>query len=157
MDTEIKWRAPEFRYYSKSSSWYYWIIFATLLFLGFAVWQRNFLFGFFMVVAGTLMLSWGGKKPREIDFSLGEKGLTIDAQKPYPYTELKSFAEIEAGPEESPYAEFRIYFKRQLRTGISILVPKERSAQVSEMLGGQLSKTEPELTILDALQRIIRF
>jgi len=157
METRIRWKAPEFRYYPKTASWYYWSIFITLLFLVFAVWQKNFLFGFFVVVAETLILSWGGKKPEELDFVLDEKGLTIGSQKSYSYTELQSFAETDMDPDGSPYVELVFNFKRRLRTTMLFLIPKEKYTEIKTALSEKLPKVEAELTILDALERIIRF
>lgn len=157
MNPEIKWTAPEFQYYPKTTTWYYWSIFITLLLLGFAVWQKNFLFGFFIVIAETLILSWGGKKPSNINFLLNEKGLTIDGQKSYSYSELKSFAKTEMDADGSQYIEVMLYFKKSLRTTALLLVPKEKYPEVSAALSKRIPKIEAELTILDALERIIRF
>ena len=157
METRKRWKAPEFRYYPKTSGWYYWSIFITLLFLVFAIWQKNFLFGFFIVVAETLILSWGSKKPADLDFALDEKGLTIGPEKSYSYTELKSFAETDMDPDDSPYVELMLYFNRHLRTTMLLLVPKEKYTEVKTALGEKLPKVEADLTLLDALERIIRF
>jgi len=105
METKIRWKAPEFRYYPKTAGWYYWSIFITLIFLAFTIWQKNFLFGFFIVVAETLIISWSSKKPALLDFALDEKGLTIGAQKSYSYTELKGFAKTDMDQDGSSYTE----------------------------------------------------
>ena len=77
----IEWKAPEFEYREKDVSWYWLSIIAAVVILGAAVWQKNFLFAVFVVIAEILMLVWAGRKPREITFSLNEKGLTMSGNK----------------------------------------------------------------------------
>lgn len=157
METEIIWKAPEFHYYPKTTAWYYWSIFITLLMIVFAVWQNNFLFGFFIVVAETLILSWGGKKPRDIDFILNEKGLTVGTEKAYSYTELKSFAETNMDIEDSPFVELMLYFQKRLRPTMLVLLPKEKSVAIQSALAKKIPKIEADPTFLDTLERIVRF
>ncbi|MDP3892652.1 hypothetical protein, partial [Nocardioides sp.] len=66
----IEWRAPEFYYREKGVSWYWLSIIAAIVILSVSVWQKNFLFAVFVVIAEILMLVWAGRKPREISFSL---------------------------------------------------------------------------------------
>lgn len=157
METDIKWKAPEYLFYPKTASWFYWSIFITLAILAFSIWQSNFLFGFFVVVAEMLILSWANRKPEIIDFALDQKGLTIRGVKPYPYTELKSFGLTELEPKESDFVEIILYFKRRLRTAMIILVPKEKSSEIQAALVKKIPKVDADLTIFDALERIIRF
>jgi hypothetical protein len=157
METKIRWKAPEFRYYPKTAGWYYWSIFITLIFLAFTIWQKNFLFGFFIVVAETLIISWSSKKPALLDFALDEKGLTIGAQKSYSYTELKGFAKTDMDQDGSSYTELILYFKPRIRNTLLILVPREKYEEIRAALEEKLPETEAELPLLDALGRIIRF
>jgi len=154
---EIKWSAPEFAYYPKGNSWYWWSIIITLLLLGFAIWQKNFLFAFFIVVAELLVLSWGSRKPALVDFKLDEKGLTIGGIKFYSYAELKSFGVSDMQPADEKLEEIVVYFKQRLRTGLNLLVPKDKETDVAAMLAKKIPKVEVELTILDAVERFLRF
>lgn len=154
---EIKWSAPEFDYYPKGNAWYWWSILITLLLLGFAVWQKNFLFAFFIVVAELLVLSWGSRKPAAVDFHLDEKGLTINGIKFYSYAELKEFGVSDMVPTDEKFEEIVVYFKRRLRTGLNFLVPKEKEAEIVSALSKKMPKVEVELTLLDAAERFLRF
>lgn len=153
----VKWSAPEFDYYPKSNSWYWWSIVITLLLLGFAVWQKNFLFAFFIVVAELLILSWGGRKPQPMEFKLDEKGLTIAGAKFYPYADLKNFGVSDLPPVDEKLLEIVIYLKRRLRPSLSILVPRDKSSEIEAALAKKMPKTEIETTLLDALEKFLRF
>lgn len=154
---EIKWKAPEFDYYPKSSAWYWWSMLITLAFLVFAIWQKNFLFGFFVVVAEILVLSWGGKKPALVDFSLGEKGLTIGGIKFYPYTELKNWSLPDFEPANPGFVEIILYFKRRLRTNLSIRAPKEQSQKIEEVLKSKAPKVDFNPSFLDIAEKLLKF
>ena len=50
---EIIWQAPEFRYRHKDESWYWLTIMATAVLFLISLWQKNFLFAIFAVIANT--------------------------------------------------------------------------------------------------------
>ncbi len=58
---EINWEAPEFEYREKDVSWYWISIIAAAAIIAFSVWQRNFLFGFFIVIAEMLVIDGAGE------------------------------------------------------------------------------------------------
>src|ERR1700739_3361867 len=89
---EITWQAREYDYPEKSVSWYWISIIISVLILGLAVWQKNFLFGFFIVVAEVLILSWANRTPPLIDFKLDEKGLLIGTEKQHAYSEFEAWS-----------------------------------------------------------------
>lgn len=60
---EIKWQAPEYEYREKTVSWYWISIVVAALVIAFSVWQKNFLFGFFIVIAEMLFIVWGNRTP----------------------------------------------------------------------------------------------
>lgn len=153
----VKWNAPEFDFYPKGNAWYWWSITITLLLLGFAIWQKNFLFAFFVVVAELLVLSWGSRKPMTMEFKLDEKGLTINGLKFYPYADLKSFGVSDMAPTDEKFEEIVIYLKRRMRTGLNILVPKDKEAEIVTAFSKKIAKVEAELSLLDALERFLRF
>ena len=74
---EIAWEAPEFEYRHKDISWYWISIIVAVVCIGFAAWQKNFLFGFFVLVAEILILAWANQQPAIFNFRLTEKGLFI--------------------------------------------------------------------------------
>ena len=65
---ETTWKAPEFQYRSKGVSWYWMSIIIAVAIIAFAIWEHNFLFGIFIVIAEILLITWGNEAPRTIDF-----------------------------------------------------------------------------------------
>ena len=74
---ETTWEAPEFEYREKEVSWYWISIIAAALIIAFSVWQKDFLFGFFIVIAEMLFIVWGNKAPRTLTFTLTDTELNI--------------------------------------------------------------------------------
>ncbi|MDO8601919.1 MAG: hypothetical protein Q7R62_02220, partial [bacterium] len=74
---EIKWTAPESHFFEKTSRWYIGSAILAGLLVIFALWQGNFLFVLFVVIAEVLALFWGGQAPRTISYQLTEAGFIV--------------------------------------------------------------------------------
>lgn len=164
---EITWQAPEFEYREKGVSWYWLSIIIAIIVLGIAVWQKNFLFGFFVVVAEMLILSWGNREPRMVEFRLSEKGLAISGG-PSPrrsdyghaggkFYALQDFESFGTEESESEWQNVHLQFKNRLRPRIKIAVPKKKYKEVEKMLGGRIQQSTHEPSLLDTLEKFLRF
>src|SRR5271154_1210216 len=89
---EIKWIAPEFEYHEKDISWYWMTIIIAAIIIAFSVWQRNFLFGLFIVIAEILVIAWGNKTPRPFSFKMNEDGFEIGAEKIHSWKEFENWS-----------------------------------------------------------------
>jgi hypothetical protein len=152
---EVKWTAPEFEFREKTVSWYWLTIIIAIVMLGVAVWQKNFLFGFFIVVAEILVLAWANRKPRNVEFILNERGLSVSGQKFHEYAELQNFSASTNPDEEWPSLSFQ--FKRNLKTNLKIKVPKGRAAEIQKILRTILPQVEYQKSLLDALEEFLGF
>jgi len=150
---EVKWDAPEFEYREKSVGWYWMSIIIAVLVLAVAMWQRNFLFGFFVVVAELLVLVWGSRAPRTLTFTVTEKGLTIDGRRFYPWNDIENFGVDEEA--ELPGIVLRSH--RRFLPMVRIHVPKDRLANVRENLRRGAAEVAYEATLTEALDRFFRF
>ena len=151
----IEWQAPEFHYSEKDVSWYWTSAIIAIILLSASVWQKNFLFAVFIVIAEILILVWAGQKPRTIEFKLDEKGLTIDGKKFYPYSSIGAFSIDEnAGGE---WRELAFRFGHGMRPLLKVFVPGKRSEEIEKALAGVIQKTDFEDSFLDILQRLIGF
>ncbi len=153
-NAEIRWRAPEFEHREKSVAWFWLSIIVAAIILGMAVWQKNFLFGFFIIVAEILFISWGNKEPRELDFVLTNAKLQI-ADAEYPFTGMENFS-LEDSPEKRWYNLF-FHFKNHLKPPIKIAVPKDKSTEIKKFLAPILKQIEHKPSMLDALEEFIGF
>jgi hypothetical protein len=91
MPRSINWKAAEFHYLEKDYLWYVGVVFVGLLLLAFAVWQKSYFFGIFVLIATTLVVEFGKRRPRVLEYDLGEKGISIDGTLYAHYEDLKSF------------------------------------------------------------------
>lgn len=152
---EIKWTAPEYEHRPKDVSWFWISIIIAVVLLAAAVWQKNFLFGFFIVVAEMLLLVWGNREPREVGFLLSEKGLTVDGKKFYAWGEIRDWSAEEPG--DSGWGDLLLNFNTRLKPDIRVLVPKSRFPEVKNALAEKAPETEREESVVDALQKFLGF
>ena len=88
--SEISWSASEYENSAKSSEWYWTLGILTVALAIAALLLKNMLFASFIVLAGFTAALYGAKTPKNIDLSVGAKGVRI-GNKIYPYENLKSF------------------------------------------------------------------
>jgi len=151
----IEWQAHEFNYREKSVSWYWLSIIAAIIILSVSVWQKNFLFAIFIVIAEILVLVWAQKKPRIVDFRIDEKGLTVDGKKFYPYSSIGAFGTKE--DIDKGWSEIAFRFSHGLRPLLKIRIPSERVAETERALTLIMEKTEFEESLLDIIEKLIGF
>jgi hypothetical protein len=151
---EIEWQAPEFEYREKDVSWYWITIIIASIIIAFAVWQKNFLFGFFIVVAEILVITWGNQKPRIYPFLLNETGITIGANKSHLYKEFETWS-VEDADEE--FVEMAFTFRGKFRPPLKILAPKDHIEEIRKNLKPLLKEVEHEPTLIDSIEKFLRF
>ena len=152
---DIVWQAPEFEYREKDVSWYWISVIVAVLLLSAAVWQKNFLFGFFIIVAEILVLVWGNQQPHDVEFRLDDKGLTIRNRKLYPYREIEAFAVNEAA--EGEWTDLVIRFRKRLRPHLKIPAPRQRLDEIEKALLTVATRMDFEESLIDTFERLIGF
>ncbi len=152
---ELRWQAPEYEFRPKGISWYWISIIVAVIVLGLAVWQKNFLFGFFVVIAEILILAWANREPPSVLFILNEKGLSVGSRKSYAYAEMESWSINDFGETEWPSLFFQ--FHKHLKPALKIKIPKNRVAEVKKTLKDLLPEVEHEHSMLDTLEEFIGF
>jgi hypothetical protein len=153
---EIQWSAPEYHHYRKDVGWYWLVLIITAVIAAFALWQKNFLFAVFIAIAAVLVLSWGRRAPKTIDFTLSEKGLDIGGRKFYRYETLLGFAIIPV-PDDPELNELALQTKGRLNTWLKIIIADQRSEEIKELLSKFLPELEYEESLADHIARILRF
>ena len=151
---EINWSAPEFEYREKDVAWYWISIIIASILIAFAAWERNFLFGMFIVIAEMLLVVWGNRSPRIIDFTLTEKGLLIGERKLHPINTFESFSADEL---DEAWHEIIFSFKAKLKTPIRIIVGEDKLEEIKKNLKPLVKEVDHEPSFLDSLEKIIRF
>lgn len=150
----IEWEAPEFEYHEKTVSWYWITIIIAACMIAFAVWERNILFGLFVVIAEILIISWGNREPEIISFLLTETELEIGALKMHSLKEFESWSADDIGGE---WTEFFFNFKTHVKLPLKVLVPDDRVEEIRRNLKTVLKEVEHQPSLIDAIEKLIRF
>jgi hypothetical protein len=153
---DIRWSAPEYHYYEKDGSWYWAVIIIAGVIIAFALWQENFLFAVFTLIAGMLVIAWGKREPRMIDFTLSETGLTIEGKKSFPFVNLSGFAII-PDPDHEEFEELILQTKGKLNSLVKIIIAKQRHDVIYASLKDVLPEIEYEASLADHIVRILKF
>lgn len=151
---KITWEAPEFEFYEKEISWYWLSIIIAALMIAFSIWERDFLFGFFVVVAEILLLVWGNRQPRIFTFILSETDFSIGNEKHYAIREFDAWS---VGPDIHGFTEVIWNFKSRVKLPLKTLVPSETVQDIREHVKTFLRETEYQLSFLDAIEKLLRF
>lgn len=153
---KIEWRAPEHEYYPKSLIWFWTTIIIAILFLILSIWQKNFLFSIFIIIAEILILIWGSYEPKIINFKITNDEILVGENNFYSFNTISSFS---SGPSIMPdLSEIKINFKNKLSFSISILVPVSILEEVKKIFYEKnIPEVEHEEHFIDYIQKILRF
>lgn len=150
----MEWVAPEFEFHEKGVSWYWISIILAAFMIAFAVWQKDFLFGFFVVVAEMLVIVWGDHEPRLLPFYLSDDHLRIGERKVHLIREFTSWS-TDRNDEE--WADLHFYFDSRWRAPLRMIVPHDRIDEFRRNLAPVLKEIKHDLTFIDAIEKIIGF
>jgi hypothetical protein len=151
---EITWQAPEFEYREKEVSWYWISIIVAALIIAFSVWQKDFLFGFFIVIAEILFIVWGNKVPKVILFRLTDTDLDIGGYKSHSLKEFESWSAQSDGVE---WSDVIFYFRARLRTPLFVMVPDEKMPELRDSLKLVLKEIEHDPALVDSIEKFLHF
>jgi len=151
----MAWVAPEFEYRRKNVSWYWISIIVAVICIGFAAWQKNFLFGIFVLVAEILMLTWANQQPTMFSFRLAEKGLFIQNKKFYPYMDMETFSCH--GKDGDDFENITFKFNKHLRRALRIAFPKNRSKEILSFLAENVKEINHEPSLMDSIEEFVGF
>src|ERR1700733_6944474 len=138
---EITWEAPEFEYHEKDISWYWITIIVAALIIAFSVWERNFLFGLFIVIAEILVIMWGSQEPRMVAFVLNDSGIEVGEHKFHALKEFESWSAIEI---DNGWADLVFNFRAKLKVPLKVIVPHDMLDDIRKNLKTVLREVEHE-------------
>lgn len=153
-DKEIIWQAAEFKYQYKDVSWYWLTIIAAGILFLVSLWQENFLFAIFIVIAEATLLFWAKEMPKVIQFKLDKKGIQLGKIKSYQYEDLKGFHIRE---KEEGASELIFKTRNKLHPYLKILVVNKDIPDIKEFLKKRLEEIEYEESLSDGLAEKIGF
>lgn len=159
----MTWEAPEFEYRARDVSWYWLTMIVATALIAFAVWQRDFLFGFFIIVAEVLAIVWANRVPHHIKFVLSDRALWIGSRKQHALSGFQNWSAnppADSLPGESQaddYAELYFNFKGKLRTPLLVRIPAARLEELRKNLQPILPEIEHQPAFIDSLEKLIGF
>jgi hypothetical protein len=151
----IEWSAPEFEYHPKGVAWYWTTIIISVLLIAIAMWQKNFLFGFFIVIAEIMILIWANREPQDHNFKITEHGITIEGRTFFPVREIASFASFEDWSED--WSTIIIDLKGHFRPSVRIHVPRPRFSEIERGFRATIPLVHKEESLIDILEKFLGF
>ena len=153
----IAWQAPEFEHRPKTARWYWISIIVSILLLALAVWQRNFIFAVFIVIAELMLMVWGSSEPRMVAFSLNDRGLTIGGAKFYPFSDIKSWSADSEGYFDPEWPDITLHLIHHFHTGLKIKVPRTMFLEVEKALRARAKEVPFEPSMMDVVEKLLGF
>jgi hypothetical protein len=163
---EISWQASEFEYYQKDVSWYWLSLIFAIILIALSVWQKNFLFVVFIVLAWLVIVSSSRRPPTVWSFKIDEKGIQINlpnsdpfSNKVYPYEEIDGF-DIHEGQNtegDGKYKELVFKVRKRLSPYLKINFPAEQEEKIKNFLQKYIPKEEYASSLADSFSKLIRF
>lgn len=156
----MSWSAPEFVDNPKDVSWYWISIIVAVIILGISIWQKNFIFAVFIIIAEILVIKWGGHSPRTLKFTLSDKGLNIGDEKFYPMSEFKSFSiEKDDDPESNldEWADINLFFHSRIKPSLKLQAPHEEAENIEKALSMILPEVDWEPSFFETVERFLKF
>lgn len=150
----ITWKAPEFEHVEKSTTWYWGSMVVAIALIAIALWQKNFLFAVFVVVAELAVFMFAGEKPKLWDFTIDDRGVTIEKHKTYKYADITLYDIHEFSDE---YHELVLQTKSKVHHYIKIFIPVDRDEEIEDLLNKKVRRGEIEVSFLEFVERLIGF
>lgn len=151
----IAWDAPEYEYREKSVAWYWMSIIIAAIIIAFAIWEKNFLFGLFVVLAEILLMVWGNRPPRMVHFVMDATGIMIGDERRHGFKEFEAMS-VDAQGDGS--AEIIFVFRERFKAPLKIIFPENRLADLRAHLKTVPVKEVPyDPSLLDSIEKLLRF
>lgn len=153
---ETTWEAPEFEYHEKEVSWYWISIIVAALIIAFSVWEKDFLFGLFIVIAEMLFIIWGNKMPAVTPFTLTDTEIDIGGYKSYLMKEFEGWS-VDSGVAGTEWADVMFYFRSHLHPPLQLMVPEDKLTELRTNMKTVLKEIEHQPTLIDSIEKFLRF
>lgn len=133
--------------------WFYFTVLALMsLLLLFAVWQKNFLFGVFVILAVGTIFFLSMQRQQTYAFHLDDRGLLVAKETFYEYDRFRHFDIYEFSDEEY---EIFFVFKEKLRPILRIRIYKSDRKKIADFLSRKLPQKKTEPSLLDIFSKIV--
>lgn len=152
-EERLAWDISEYHAHHRGLLWYLGASAGGVLFLIYAVYTRNFLFAFILIMVGVIIATHSLRPPAQYRFAITGTGLTLNDRR-YGWKDIQSFWIAYEPPEiKTLYLEFN-GFKPRLPVPLEDADPNAVRKKLREFLAEDTSKTEEPLS--DWLARVLK-
>ncbi len=151
--TFLQWKFFEFPIHQRGLVWYFVSGLFIMLFLGYAVFTRNFLFAL-IIILFVLLFYIMNRSVREITIQIGEDGVLL-GNKLYQYSSMEKYWIIYNPPQvKSLYIQFKSFFSPRL----VISLENQSPLKIREILSNYIVEDldQEEEPPLDTLTRVLK-
>lgn len=150
---EITWKAAEYEHSAKDTSWYWMIGGAVIFFLILSLWQKNFFFAVFVVIAGVMVGMFGRRRPNIIDFKANDEGIGYGTRF-LAYDQIEKFA-VRNRPGHLD--EIIIHKKTTINPVVHIPIDEKLRERVQSLMREKLPEIEHQESLVDAFAEWLGF
>ena len=152
--TLITWEIPSHEHKERGFGFFVWIIAAMIILLLFSIWQKNFLFGIFIILASGTLLFLSLQHPDSHEFSLTSSHIIFgNYQDSYSYDELSHFNIQEFSNDDR---EIFFALKNKNRAPIHMRVYKgDREKIVAILREKKLPQKDIEISLFESVSKIL--
>lgn len=149
----ISWQIKRSDEHQRSGWFYLTVLGIMTLLLLVALWQKNFLFGIFVILATGTILFLSQQLPETYSFSLTKDRLVIgDNESEYEYEKFRHFDIYEFSE-----GDFEIFFvfKERFKPILRVRIWKGDKEKIENFLSQKLSRKKTDPSLLDILSKIV--
>ncbi len=142
---ELSWSAAEHEYTEKDAAWYLTVGGLAFLLLVIALWQGNYFFAVFVVIAGAVLVNFGKRRPKVFEFKVTSEGVGV-GEKFITFDRLESFM-----IRKRAHALHELIVKQRAYVNPYLRIPLdgETAQRARELLSEKLPEEEYQESLLD--------
>lgn len=153
---DLIWQAPEYEAHERTALWYVGLGLVAAILVIMALWQENFLFAIFVVLAALTAAALSKEKPPLRTFTINASGLNIDGIKSLPFARLRGFS-VEEVANQTDWATLVIHSKELFHHTLHIAIPRQKLADARALLLRRLKEVPHDPSLFEELLKFLKF
>ncbi len=149
---QVAWRASEFEYHHKKFGWYLMLALGVGALSAVAVLIKQWMTIAVLAVMGAALMVYANRKPRELDYSIDERGVSI-GDKLYPFSQFESFSII----EDANSSMLDLDPVKRFAPRVSLALEDGHEEEVAKALAVHLPLIDREPDLIERVTRRLKF
>lgn len=149
---QVLWSISRNEKIEHSVGFYVLLLLLMSLLLLFSIWQKNILFGIFVIMVVGVIFFLSSSDSEVDDFIIDEDGIKINKETKYAYDEFRHF-DIYKFSEDN--YELFFVFKGRMKTMLRMRIWKRDVDEILSILSDRLPRVKTEPSFLDTLSKIV--